>query len=166
MQTTTEAHGDARIVCVTSVAFRFAPPCCIIFKNLQTKQDLAFSGRWRRCAQSKLANILYGSELAMRHPSVSVAAVHPGVIKTDLVNTLGFADRMLVAVPNIGKILTAEKGMQNQLWAATVDKSDLQSGAYCEPVGQLGKPSKYSQDERLATELWDWTQTQFQGHKV
>jgi retinol dehydrogenase 12 len=56
--------------------------------------------------------------------------------------------------------------VHNQLWAATVNKSDLQSGAFYEPVGKLGKHSKYSQDASLATELWDWTQNQLKNHEI
>jgi NAD(P)-dependent dehydrogenase (short-subunit alcohol dehydrogenase family) len=162
---TSDAYGDARIVSLTSLGMRGAPSGGIIFKDLQTKQEFAF-GRWFRYAQSKLANILYGAEIARRYPTISVAAVHPGVIKTDLVNSLGFADRMLVAVTNIGNILTPEQGVHNQLWAATVDKKGLQSGAYYERVGQIGKPSKYSEDTKLAGELFEWTQSQLEGHNL
>jgi NAD(P)-dependent dehydrogenase (short-subunit alcohol dehydrogenase family) len=166
MLNTAEAYGDARIVSLTSIGFRLAPTGGILFKDLQTKQEFAFGGRWFRYSQSKLANILYGSEIARRYPIISVATVHPGVIKTDLVNNLGFADRILVSVTNIGNILTPEKGVHNQLWAATVNKNDLQSGAFYEPVGKLGKHSKYSQDASLATELWDWTQNQLKNHEI
>jgi NAD(P)-dependent dehydrogenase (short-subunit alcohol dehydrogenase family) len=161
-----EANGDARIVSLTLIAFRGVPSGGIVFKNLQTKQEFAFGGRWFRYSQSKFANILYGSEIARRYPSIPVMIAHPGVIKTDLVNNLGFADRILVAVTNIGNILTPEQGVHNQLWAATVNKNEIRSGAYYEPVGKLGKHSKYSQDARLATELWDWTHNQLKNHEL
>jgi retinol dehydrogenase 12 len=73
---------------------------------------------------------------------------------------------MLVTVTSIGKTPTPEQGVQNQLWAATVDKKVLKSGAFYEPVGELGKPSKYSQDKQLAAELWEWTQKQLEGHEL
>lgn len=166
MLKTSEAYGDARIVSLASLAFHGALSGGIRLKDLKSKQDIRVGGRWFRYSQSKLANILHASEIARRYPIISVAAVHPGVIKTDLVNNLGLADRTLVAVTNIGTILTPEQGVQNQLWAATVDKKELQSGAYYEPVGRLGKPSKYSQDEHLVSELWDWTQKQLEGHNL
>jgi NAD(P)-dependent dehydrogenase (short-subunit alcohol dehydrogenase family) len=166
MLQTSEAHGDARIVSLTSAGLHAAPSGGVIFKELKSKQDLGIGGRWRRYGQSKLANALYGSELARHYPTISVAVIHPGVIKTDLVNTLGFADRMLVSVTNIGRILTPEQGVENQLWAATVDKKDLESGAYYEPVGEPGKHSQYSQNMELAGELWEWTQAQLEGHSI
>lgn len=166
MLKTFESHGDSRLVCVTSVGLRAAPAGGVIFKTLRTPQDLGPGGRWYRYAQSKLANVLYGGELARRYPSISVANVHPGVIKTDLVQTLGFADKMLVLGTNIGKMKTVEQGTQNQLWAATVDKEDLQSNDYYEPIRLIGTPSTYSQDRRLAAELWEWTQNQLEGNNL
>jgi NAD(P)-dependent dehydrogenase (short-subunit alcohol dehydrogenase family) len=122
MLKTAEAHDDARIVSLTSLGMHAAPTGGIIFKDLQTKQDLGTGGRWYRYGQSKLANVVYSGEIARRYPTISVAVVHPGVIKTDLVTSLGFVDRMLVTLTNIGKMMTPEQGVQNQLWAATVDK--------------------------------------------
>jgi NAD(P)-dependent dehydrogenase (short-subunit alcohol dehydrogenase family) len=144
---------------------RLAPSTGIMFETLQTKQEFAF-GRWIRYGQSKLANILYGAEIARRYPTISVAIVHPGVIMTDLVTSLGFADRLLVTLTTIGQVLTPEQGVHNQLWAATVNKKALQSGAFYERVGLIGKPSKYSQDEKLANELFEWTQSQLEGHNL
>ena len=152
---TSDTYGDARIVSLTSEGMRGAPSGGIRFETLQTKQEFAF-GRWFRYGQSKLANILYGSEIARRYPTISVAVVHPGIIKTELVTSLGFADRLLINVTTIGKILTPEQGVHNQLWAATADKKAL----------QIGKPSKYSQDAKLASKLFEWTQSQLEGHNL
>lgn len=138
MLKSSEASGDARVVSLTSLGLHLAPSGGIIFKNLRTKQYLGFFGRWYRYGQSKLANALYGLELARRYPRISVALVHPGVIKTGLVNSLGCAGRMLVAVTSIGKTPIPEQGVQNQLWAATVDKKALKSEAFYEPVVELG----------------------------
>jgi NAD(P)-dependent dehydrogenase (short-subunit alcohol dehydrogenase family) len=160
---TSDTYGDARIVSLTSIGMRLSSG--IMFESLQTKQDSVF-GRWYRYFQSKLANVLYGAEIARRFPTISFAVVHPGVIKTDLVTNLGLADRLLITMTNIGKILTPEQGVHNQLWAATVDKKTLQSGAYYEHVGQIGKPTKYSQDAKLASKLFEWTQRQLEAHNL
>ena len=50
------------------------------------------------------------------------------------VNILGFTDSMLIIAINIGQILTPEQGVQIQLWAATVDKSNLQNWACYDPA--------------------------------
>jgi hypothetical protein len=98
MLKSSEASGDARVVSLNSLGLHLAPSGGIIFKDLRTKQDLGFSGRWYRYGQRKLANALYGLELARRYPRISVALVHLGVIKTGLVNSLGCVGRMLVTL--------------------------------------------------------------------
>lgn len=100
-------------------------------------------------------------------PSISVAVVHPGVIQTDLVNSsLGFANKMLVRLTNIGKMKSPEEGAQNTLWAATADKKSLKSGEFYEPVGEPGKHNQLSQDTKLAQALWDWTQKELEGQQL
>jgi NAD(P)-dependent dehydrogenase (short-subunit alcohol dehydrogenase family) len=166
MLKTAETYGDARLVSLTSLGFHVAPTGGIIFETLRTKQDLGFFGRWSRYGQSKLANVLYATEIATRYPEISVAAVHPGVIMTDLIGNLGLADRIFVTLTSLGKIRTPEQGVQNPIWAATVGKNELQSGAFYEPVGKVGKPSSYSQDRDLGSKLWDFTQKQLEDHNI
>ena len=164
MLRTAKDNGDARIVCLTSTGFNVAPKAGIIFKDLRTTMDMGVGSTWTRYGQSKLANLLYGAQLAQRYPSISVAVVHPGVIQTDLVNGLGFANKMIVRLTNIGKMKSPEEGAQNSLWAATADKESLKSGEFYEPVAEPGKHSQLSQDTKLAQELWDWTQKALEGH--
>ena len=166
MLSTAKDHGDARIVCLTSTGFGLAPKEGIIFKDLRTTMDMGLGASWTRYGQSKLANILYGSQLAQHYPELSVAVVHPGVINTDLVGGLGLANKMIVRLTNIGQMKTPEEGVQNSLWAATTERKSLQSGAYYEPVAKLGKHSKLSKNEGLAVQLWDWTQKELEKHKI
>jgi NAD(P)-dependent dehydrogenase (short-subunit alcohol dehydrogenase family) len=166
MLRTAESHGDARIVCLTSTGFNNAPSGGIVFKDLRTTQDSGMGSTWTRYGQSKLANLLYGAELAKRYPSISVAVVHPGVITTDLVGGLGMLNKALVYATNIGKMKTVDEGVQNQLWASTVGMKHLKSGSFYMPVGEPGKPSKYSKDGELSEELWNWTQKQLEAHNI
>lgn len=166
MLRTAESHGDARIVCMTSTGFNNAPSGGIVFKDLRTTQDSGMGSTWARYGQSKLANLLYGAELAQRYPSISVAVVHPGVISTDLVGGLGMLNKALVYATNIGKMKTVDEGVQNQLWASTVGMTHLKSGSFYMPVGEPGKPSKYSKDGKLSEELWNWTQKQLEAHDI
>ena len=55
---------------------------------------------------------------------------------------------------------TVQEGAKNQLWAATTKAEVLRSGAYYRPVRSLGKGGNYAQDDALAGELWDWTQSE------
>lgn len=92
-------------------------------------------------------------------------SIHPGVVKTDLVNTLSFANSALVHVANwvLGvAILTPEEGVLNQLWtAAGANRNDLVNGAYYKPVGVLGDSDvdkdKAAKNQEIANKLWTWT---------
>lgn len=161
---TSETYGDARIVSLTSLGFHITPPNGIVFSKLRTTQDGGIGFGWKRYGQSKLANVLYGAELAKRYPSLTIAVVHPGVIATDLVNKLSFLNKAIVYATNVGKLVKPEEGVWNSLWAATTDKKNFKSGTFYEPVGELGKQSKFSIDTKLQEELWEYTQKQLEGH--
>lgn len=134
-------------------------------KNFSHKIKLGFLLILR---QSKLANISYVHALRKRHPQLSVVAVHPGIIWTDLISNLGLADRAFLGALGVGRLLTVEQGPLNSLWAATVDKERLiaDDANYYEPVGVKGSANKLSASEKLATELWDWTQDQLKDHNL
>lgn len=165
LQQTAEREGDARIVSLTSLGMKMPPKGGIVFKDLGTTQEYGMASAWYRYGQSKLANVLYATELARRYPAVTSVSVHPGTINTGLVSNLGFLNRLLVYVTNIGKMIPLEQGVYNTCWAATARKEDLLNGAYYEPVGKLGEHTKESSSEPLAGELWKWTQKQLEQFK-
>lgn len=119
--------------------------------------------------QSKLANILFTRELARRHPSITAVVVHPGVVGTGLVANQGLLNRLFVHATNRiagASILTPEKGCWNQVWAAAAaGKGDLASGGFYMPVGHLADDQldKCATDDRLAGELWRWTEDVLAG---
>jgi NAD(P)-dependent dehydrogenase (short-subunit alcohol dehydrogenase family) len=150
--------SDVRIVLVSSKAWRGTPPGGIVFDKLKTTQEMAL-GRWLRYGQSKLANMLFARELAARYPKILSFSIHPGVIFTSLVTDLGFADKALVYVTNIGRALTPEEGTHNLLWAISAPQKDIKPGAFYEPVGLLSTmESKASKDPELGKKLWEWTE--------
>lgn len=97
-------------------------------------------------------------------------SIHPGVVDTGLVTNMAFMDRALVYVPNWlmnVPIFGAEEGSYNQLWAAVgAKKSDLVNGAFYLPVGIMAtdKLDKAARDEKLAKELWTWTEKVLAQH--
>jgi NAD(P)-dependent dehydrogenase (short-subunit alcohol dehydrogenase family) len=155
---------EARIVTLTSEGMMLAPRDGIMFNDLKTKQDFVFGGRWKRYAQSKLANVLYASQLAKQYPNLTSIAIHPGVVGTDLVSNLGLADRLLVYTTS--RIVKPEDGCKNSLWAATVARRSLENGAYYSPIAEPGKRTKFSHDEKLAEKLWEWTGKTLQPYTV
>lgn len=159
--------ADVRIITVTSVGWRLYPKGGIVFKTLNSKQDFGVMGPWRRYGQSKLANILYAAELARHHPKLTSISVHPGVVATDLVNTLGVRDKLMVYAGNGWKLNTEDEGVLNQLWAAVAaEKADLVNGAFYMPVGILAQDrlDKTGASQELAGELWNWTDQALGGY--
>ncbi|KAF7513160.1 hypothetical protein GJ744_010556 [Endocarpon pusillum] len=165
LRTADQPDADVRVVSNASLAFKAHPSKGIDFANLRTTQESAVLGGWIRYGQSKLANILYASEIARRYPSITSTSVHPGVINTGGVGGLGFWSKAFVFIANVGKMVTLEQGARNQLWAATAGKDQITNGGFYEPVGVPGTHDKLSNDENLARELWEWTQKELEPYK-
>jgi NAD(P)-dependent dehydrogenase (short-subunit alcohol dehydrogenase family) len=114
--------------------------------------------------ESKLANLVYAREIARRFPTITTVSVHPGVVKTDLVNNLSVARKAVVYVSQYvqGVSLMEEwQGCLNQLWAAAgATKEELLNGAFYRPVGALSNDmlDKMAKDSELANKLWSWTE--------
>lgn len=165
LRSTADNHGDARVVSLTSEGLFLAPADeGIVFKDLKTTQDYGFGGRWKRYGQSKLANALYVAQLAKHEPAISSIAIHPGVVGTDLVKTLGFADRLLVYATS--NVLKPEDGCKNALWGATADRKDFVNGGYYRPIAEPGKQTKWLKSEELAARLWSWTEDALRAYEV
>ncbi|KAM0433664.1 hypothetical protein ACHAQK_009098 [Fusarium lateritium] len=168
LQTTEKAGSVVRVVILSSTVHAQAPEGGIQFDTLKTQADTMET--WTRYGQSKLANILYGRELAKRYPQLQVVSVHPGIVNTGLTDSWMESSplRRLVRpffMPLVSNFLTSvEDGVKNQLWAAT--STAIISGEYYEPVGKVGKASSYAKDETLAKKLWEWTEEQFQEYSM
>lgn len=134
--------------------------------------DLNGDGRrysaWGAYSQSKLANLLFARELQRRADEhghrLLVAAAHPGLASTNLVNGTSIA-----AVPVVGTVANALVGVLGQsdaagalplLYAATM--SDVRPLEYFGPAGpgeQVGAPVRVSStaaanDDLTAAALW------------
>ncbi|KAI1379811.1 oxidoreductase [Hypoxylon crocopeplum] len=160
LQKTAKEHGEARIVPISSLALVLAPRGHgIVFDDLKTTQAYWLLGKWQRYAQSKLANLLYGRELARRYPEILTLVVDPGPSHTGLVTSLSFIDRMIVYLGNVGRFLEDDQGHLNQVWAVGVPKAKARQGELYEPVGVPTQSyTPYCLDEKLAARLWDWTE--------
>lgn len=148
------------MVPISSLALVVAPSGhSIVFDDLRTTQDHWVLGKWQGYAQSKLANLLYGRELARRFPEVVTVVVDPGPSETGLVTGLGALDKLVVYAGNVGKFLEADQGYWSQVWAVGVDRERVRSGELYEPVGVPSASYKpFCLDEKLAARLWDWTE--------
>ncbi|EGS19538.1 short-chain alcohol dehydrogenase-like protein [Thermochaetoides thermophila DSM 1495] len=116
-----------------------------------------------RYARSKLSNLLYARALAKRYPNLTVVAVHPGGVRTSLIED---ASKASIVTKIMSRFLApVEQGVRNQLWAATA-KAGVVSGEYYEPVGLKGMRSGNAKDEGLAEKLWEYTEKELEGHSL
>ncbi len=107
---------------------------------------------------SKLANVLFTKELALRLAGIDVTtfSLHPGVVATEIWRELPWGLRHLAKL----FMITPEEGARTTLHCATAPLASLESGAYydsCKPL----RPSRAACDPALAAELWrrslEWT---------
>ncbi|KAF7545931.1 hypothetical protein G7Z17_g8773 [Cylindrodendrum hubeiense] len=163
MRRTAEQPGsDVRFVSLTSLGYQGHPRGGIRFDSLRTTQEDMTLGTWGRYAQSKLANIVFARELARREPGITSVAVHPGVVATELVSTLGFWNRLLVSVTNPRGLMTPDEGGCNTAWAAAAkgvrEKAEKGKTAFFEPVGKSHSGDAECWNDELAKKLWEWTE--------
>ncbi|KAL9059525.1 MAG: hypothetical protein Q9206_001442, partial [Seirophora lacunosa] len=161
LSTAKEEGSDVRIVNLTSEGHNLAPSQGIVFDAAKLKTY----GPWARYGHSKLANILFTKELARRYPSITSIAVHPGLIHTELYDEVGILLRLGMKIVGPLFMATVPTGALNQLWAAVGKKSEVASGNYYTPVGNLsgGNRFKLAHMSVLARELWDWTEKELTG---
>ena len=164
--------GSVRIVNLTSSGHLGAPKGGINFDDPSLKE----SGPWHRYGQSKLANILHTMTLNKKYgpnsPSalngggeIWVSCVHPGLVETNLANTVTETGSSLMKVFPIARMVgltfTADKGSWSSLFGvASGDMKAEQSGMYFEVFKRLGEPwwqSSAAKDAKLAERLDAWT---------
>ncbi|KAJ6498994.1 oxidoreductase [Mycena sanguinolenta] len=157
--------ADARVVVMTSVAFKHASG--IPLDRMRSAQN-GWIESMPRYPHSKLASLVYTKELARWYPSLTAISVHPGIVRTGMVTNAPWLETVLIKVMQWMGEHSAEpaEGAYTQLWAATVDKSKLVAGGYYEPGSPplLGSLTPLSSDEKLAGELWSWTQKELEGY--
>lgn len=165
LRTASEPDSDVRIVNLSSEGHKLAPRGGLALKDART--DMASYNTWVRYGQSKLANILFTKELSRRYPNIRSVAVHPGGIQTGLSG--GFEQShpylSMVLKPLSQLFLTTvQKGALTQLCCAT--NKEAKSGTYYVPVAKDSAGSKFSRDDRLAAELWEWTEREIAKHSL
>jgi NAD(P)-dependent dehydrogenase (short-subunit alcohol dehydrogenase family) len=112
---------------------------------------------------TKLANILYASELQRRLTAagspITVISLHPGVVNT-------FSDRppishfKFILKPFLYLFFDKpDKGAYNSAFAAASEEvtkqRDKYKGVYLTPVGKVTETTDMARDEELQKELWD-----------
>lgn len=161
LRTAEDPAADVRVVSLSSIGHNLAPD----FETILDQQRLKSCNTHARYGASKAANILFASELARRHPSITAVSLHPGIIVTDLYGPVGQTNPIVRAgIKGLGLVTTAvEQGAWNQLWAGFGAKKDaLVNGAYYMPVGNSKTCNRYVVGEEMGKRLWEWTEQELE----
>ncbi|MFX0573163.1 SDR family NAD(P)-dependent oxidoreductase [Nocardia nepalensis] len=149
-------RGGGRVVNVNSEGHRSAllrsDPIDIDFDDLGSAHDYHVFVAYSR---SKLAGLLFSYELQRRHPELEVVAVHPGMIRSDLVR--GFSGLRLAAVRAASLVLSmpTARGADPIVHLAT--EPEVRRGAYYNRFApQTSSPA--SRDLGTARRLWEITE--------
>ena len=146
-----QQSAPARVVVVASKAHRHAKG--IDFDQLL--KPASSLGAVKEYSTAKLANVLFAKELARRLFSIGVTvyAVHPGVVATDIWRKLPKPMSKL-----LGKFMfTPQQGALTSLHCATKPQLAGESGFYYEDC-RVVQSSPAAQDLALAQQLWERTE--------
>ncbi|KAK3313047.1 hypothetical protein B0H66DRAFT_569423 [Apodospora peruviana] len=163
---TASRQEDVRVVVVSSEGHRLPTMTGIPYDKVKT--DMKDSYSVTRYGQSKLANVWFAREMARRYPQIKTVSVHPGAVNTNLATPFRESNWFLntFSAPVMMLMTPVEIGVKNQLWAATGQpKESVVSGEYYVPVGKAGG-SALSKDDKLAAELWEWTEKELEGQSI
>lgn len=144
-----KAGAPGRVVSVSSDAHRLGK---IKFDDLQAVSS--YNG-YAAYAQSKLANILFTSELARRvdKNQVTAYALHPGVVSTNIANhgpgLFNFFFKVFKPF-----FLNAQKGAETSLYLATAKNIESKTGQYFEKH-KVVKPAASARNIETAQRLWE-----------
>lgn len=142
------ASAPARIINVSSGSHLGAT---LDFDDL--RRHKGFSGI-NAYGQSKLANVLFTYELARRleGTGITVNAMHPGFVATNIGSNLGWFMRFIRPLMNL-RALSVEEGAETVIYLATSPEVEGITGKYffrCKSIPS----SAYSYDEAVAKQLW------------
>lgn len=149
--------APARVIVLASKAHRHAS----IIDYVQLLKPAKSMGAIKEYAVAKLANVLFAKELGRRlfNSGVTVYAVHPGVVATDIWRSLPKPMSKL-----LGKwMMTPKEGAQTSLHCATAPQLASETGLYYEN-SKVVPSSKEAQNIMLAQQLWNKTETWVQAY--
>jgi NAD(P)-dependent dehydrogenase (short-subunit alcohol dehydrogenase family) len=130
------------------------------YKGQINFEDIALSKNWngyKAYEQSKLGNVLFTLELAekLKGTTISVNALHPGVVKTDIAIKNGaWYVRLFWGMVKNFIAITVEKGAETSIFLATSNDVEGQSGMYFDKCRQKWQ-SRFSQTPGLKEKCWE-----------
>jgi len=158
-----EKSAPARVVSVASRAHYQTKALDLSTMRKAQKNPSGYS----EYSVSKLANVLFSSELARRleGSGVTTYSLHPGVVASDVWRKVPWPFRPLIKK----FMLSVEDGAKTTLHCAMAPELSSVTGRYYDKCAEM-RPSRLAQDEALAQELWteslSWTGAPEQGARA
>ena len=153
--------NEGRIVNLTSMGHLYCsnPVNWRSLDNKETYDDGIAYGN------SKLANIYFTKELQRilkkQNKDILVAAVHPGVVRTDITRSYNAVVRLFIAPLLFIIAKTPKGGAQTSLHCATAPNID--GGKYYSNCTK-STPSKQAEDVEAAAKLWEISEEFVSAH--
>lgn len=154
----------ARVITTSSHGHKMARKG-IGFDDLDGKRYFGSWGKMKggpnfRYGETKLANILFTTELAKRLQGTTVAAYcyDPGLVNTNFNQDNGRLARLTMAVMKRFS-RTPEKGAETLVWLADTDAKNLESGGYYADK-QMRVTSVQASNMEAAKKLWEVSEEQ------
>jgi len=141
------SSAPSRVVVISSIAHRLSS---LPWHDLQNKR---FYVGWLAYGQSKLANLYFTYELARRlqGTSVTVNALHPGYVMSNLAHGKGWLSAMYNLTRSIG--ISSEQGAESIVYLASAPELAFVSGQYFNR-SKPARSSTTSQNRENAAKLW------------
>ena len=145
-----KASAPARIVNVASAAHQRGQ---IDFDDLESGKSYA---GWRAYSQSKLANILFTYELALRLDGTGVTAnaLHPGFVRTRFGSNNRLLAKIGIAVAMRVSGISVDAGGKTSVYLAMSADVEGATGGYYDQCA-LAQSSEISYDTAVAARLWE-----------
>ena len=150
-----KAAPQGRLVMVSSLGYKWAPPEGIQFDNLSGEKGEYDSNM--SYGQSKLANALFAMEAARRFEGTNATAnaIHPGIINTNLGRHMPWYTRLFATLLGWTFMKSIPEGAATQTFAAAHPSLDKVSGKYFEDCNVVTPEGPHMMNAELAAKLWD-----------
>jgi len=142
------ASEGSRIVNVASNAHLGAS---IDFENINAEKNYSF---WKAYCISKLMNIMFTYRLAEIQDKVTVNALHPGFVDTNIGGNEGSIIKKVVKFGSKLFARTVENGADSSIYLSTSEEVSNISGKYFFKCKQI-KSSKVSYDKKQWEDVWN-----------
>jgi retinol dehydrogenase-12 len=158
---TLAASSPARIVVVSSLAHKFCGPLNEDLQLVANPPAFGLSTSMSMYGVSKLCNLLFTLHLAKllkeKGSGVTVNAVHPGAVDTDLGRETPWYLAWIVKPVSRLFFRTAADGAKTSVYCAVAPEVDGVSGKYFSNERE-DTPKSYALDETVAAGLWAFSE--------